>query len=149
MLKNRKNDLLYLLNIIEYIEKISLYSNSFENPETLYETNDQMNYNAILSLLTQIGENSTKLSDETKNEYSYPWKDVVGLRNRIAHDYTGINIFIVFQTIKYSLPSLKEKAYQIIQDGISENIFDKSELLSTKESNYYSHIDFKKLEFEQ
>ncbi|MCG6142703.1 DUF86 domain-containing protein [Leptospira mtsangambouensis] len=149
MLKNRKNDLLYLLNIIEYIEKISLYSNSFENPETLYETNDQMNYNAILSLLTQIGENSNKLSDETKNEYPYPWKDVVGLRNRIAHDYTGINIFIVFQTIKYSLPSLKEKAYQIIKDGISENIFDKSELLSTKESNYYSHIDFKKLEFEQ
>lgn len=149
MLKNRKNDLLYLLNIIEYIEKISLYSNSFENPETLYETNDQMNYNAILSLLTQIGENSTKLSDETKNEYPYPWKDIVGLRNRIAHDYTGINIFIVFQTIKYSLPSLKEKAYQIIKDGISENIFDKSELLSTKESNYYSHIDFKKLEFEQ
>ncbi|MCW7503536.1 HepT-like ribonuclease domain-containing protein [Leptospira paudalimensis] len=145
MLKNRKNDLLYLLNIIEYIEKISLYSNSFENPETLYETNDQMNYNAILSLLTQIGENSTKLSDETKNEYPYPWKDVVGLRNRIAHDYTGINIFIVFQTIKYSLPSLKEKAYQIIKDGISENIFDKSELLSTKESNYYSHIDFKKI----
>ncbi len=149
MLKNRKNDLLYLLNIIEYIEKISLYSNSFENPETLYETNDQMNYNAILSLLAQIGENSTKLSDETKNEYPYPWKDVAGLRNRIAHDYTGINIFIVFQTIKYSLPSLKEKAYQIIQEGISENIFDKSELLSTKESNYYSHIDFKKLEFEQ
>lgn len=149
MLKNRKNDLLYLLNIIEYIEKINLYSNSFENPETLYETNDQMNYNAILSLLTQIGENSTKLSDDTKNEYSYPWKDVVGLRNRIAHDYTGINIFVVFQTIRYSLPSLKQKAYQIIQEGISENLFDKFELLSAKESNFYTHVDFKNIKVEQ
>ncbi|TGM35447.1 HepT-like ribonuclease domain-containing protein [Leptospira biflexa] len=147
MLKNRKNDLLYLLNIIEYIEKINLYSNNFENPEILYETNDQMNYNAILSLLTQIGENSTKLSDDTKNEYSYPWKEVVGLRNRITHDYTGINIFIVFQTIKYSLPSLKEKAYQIIQEGISDAVFDKAELLSAKESNYYSHLEFSKFEF--
>ncbi|TGM57278.1 DUF86 domain-containing protein [Leptospira biflexa] len=147
MLKNRKNDLLYLLNIIEYIEKINLYSNSFENPEILYETNDQMNYNAILSLLTQIGENSTKLSDDTKNEYSYPWKEVVGLRNRIAHDYTGINIFVVFQTIKYSLPSLKAKAYQIILEGITENIFDKLELFSAKESNYYSHLEFSKFEF--
>ncbi|EMJ85440.1 DUF86 domain-containing protein [Leptospira meyeri] len=148
MLKNRKNDLLYLLNIIEYIEKINLYSNSFENPEALYETNDQMNYNAILSLLTQIGENSTKLSDDTKNEYSYPWKDVVGLRNRIAHDYTGINIFVVFQTIKYSLPSLKQKAYQIIQEGISENLFDKFELLSAKDSNFYTHVDFKNITIE-
>ncbi len=104
-----------------------------------------MNYNAILSLLTQIGENTAKLSEDTKNEYVYPWKEVVGLRNRIAYDYTGINIFIVFETIKNSFPSLKGKAVKIIQDGLKDLIFDISELHFAEESNFYSHIDFKEI----
>jgi uncharacterized protein with HEPN domain len=145
MLKNKRNDLLYLLNIIEYIEKINLYSNNLLNPETLYEENEQMNYNAILSLLTQIGESSTKISEETKNEYTYPWKDVIGLRNRITHDYSGINIYIVFETIRNSLPSLKRKVIQIIIEGINSSAFDEAELISAKESKFYSHIDFKTL----
>ncbi|PJZ59554.1 DUF86 domain-containing protein [Leptospira adleri] len=142
MLKNRKNDLLYLLNIIEYIEKILIYSRFAESPEKLYDSNDQMNYNAILSLLAQIGENSNKLSDETKIKYSYPWKDIIGLRNRIAHDYTGINIFIVYETIKNSLPDFKSKSIQIIRDGLKDFSFDNSELDSAKNSNFYSHINF-------
>lgn len=145
MLKNKRNDLLYLLNIIEYIEKINLYSNNLLNPEKLYEENEQMNYNAILSLLTQIGESSTKISEETKNEYTYPWKDVIGLRNRITHDYSGINIYIVFETIRNSLPSLKRKVIQIIIEGINSSAFDEAELISAKESKFYSHIDFKTL----
>lgn len=40
MLANIKNDLLYLLNMIEGIEKIFIYSNNFKNAEEFFEYNE-------------------------------------------------------------------------------------------------------------
>ena len=45
MLPNIKNDLMYLLNILESIEKILLYSEGFNDPEEFYQVNDQLNFN--------------------------------------------------------------------------------------------------------
>jgi hypothetical protein len=43
MLANVKNDLLYLLNILEYIGKIEKYTAGSKSPEELYELNEQLN----------------------------------------------------------------------------------------------------------
>ncbi|MDR3243520.1 MAG: hypothetical protein LBT79_02095 [Elusimicrobiota bacterium] len=55
MLSNEKNDLLYLLNILESIAKIRQYTESIADVESLYEFNDQLNLNAALNLLANIG----------------------------------------------------------------------------------------------
>ena len=44
MLQNPKNDLLYLLNILESIEKILFYSKEFKDAEEFYEYNNQINF---------------------------------------------------------------------------------------------------------
>lgn len=142
MLKNKKNDLLYLLNILEYTEKIFLYSKFAGDPESFYNSNDQLNYNAVLNLLTQIGENCGKISDDTKNEHSYSWEKIIGLRNRIAHDYSGINVFIVFDTIRNSLPGLKNQIIKILREALNASVFDNTELESAKQSRFYAHVDF-------
>ena len=54
MLPNKKNDLLYLLNILESIEKIRLYGAETQDAEAFYQLNDQLNFNASLNLLTNI-----------------------------------------------------------------------------------------------
>ena len=56
MLQNKKNDLLYLLNILESIVKILLYAADTQDAEAFYQLNDQLNFNASLNLLTNIGE---------------------------------------------------------------------------------------------
>ena len=56
MLQNKKNDLLYLLNILESIVKIRLYAADTQDAEAFYQLNDQLNFNASLNLLTNIGE---------------------------------------------------------------------------------------------
>ena len=63
MLRNEKNDLLYLLNILEYIGKIWKYSEKTKDAEELFELNDQMNLNASLTLLANIGENVLKITE--------------------------------------------------------------------------------------
>ena len=97
MLPDAKNDLMYLLNIIESIEKIAIYVKECGNAETFYSFNDQLNYNASLNLFANIGENSGKISEELKQHYSeIEWKKLKGFRNRVVHDYINIDAFIVF-----------------------------------------------------
>jgi uncharacterized protein with HEPN domain len=51
MLPNEKNDLMYLINILEYIGKIYKYTEGINNADELYDKNEQLNLNASLTLL--------------------------------------------------------------------------------------------------
>jgi len=109
MSPNEKNDLLYLINILEYIGKIWKYTGKVNNEEELFELNEQMNLNASLTLLTNIGENVSKISEKLKLEYpSIEWRQIKDFRNRIVHDYVGIDLAIVYEVIKLELPKIKK-----------------------------------------
>ena len=54
---------------------------------------------ACIFTLEQIGENVKGISAEFKEMHSHiPWQEMVGLRNRIVHDYDGIYLDIVWET---------------------------------------------------
>ena len=61
--------------------------------------------------LMQIGELAKEsLDDETKNQIiSIPWRQIYGLRNRIVHGYSGVNMQIVWDTVKYDIPALQDE----------------------------------------
>jgi uncharacterized protein with HEPN domain len=146
MSPNEKNDLLYLLNILEYIGKIWKYTETVKDAEELYELNEQLNLNASLTLLANIGENVSKISNTLKQEFpNIEWQQVKDFRNRIVHDYVGIDLVIVFEIITKDLKSLKSKFENIIKKNIGNKIFDIEELKISKESKYYKNIDFEKL----
>jgi uncharacterized protein with HEPN domain len=146
MLPNEKNDLLYLLNILEYIGKIWKYTENTNNAEELFELNEQMNLNASLTLLANIGENVSKTTEELKNNYpNIEWKKIKDFRNRIVHDYVGIDMAIVYEIITNDLKTLKPEIEKIIKDRIKQKIFDIEEIKISKESKYYNHIDFNEI----
>ena len=66
---NANKDLLYLLRILEAIEKILLYSKEYQTAEEFLFTNHQKDYNASLLLMMQIGEQVAKISIETKQNF--------------------------------------------------------------------------------
>lgn len=100
MLPGIKNDLMYLLNILECVEKIVLYFADCYDAEAFYDKNEQMNFNATLNLLANIGENVGKISDDLKQIYSdVDWAPIKGLRNRVVHDYINIDTFMVFDIV--------------------------------------------------
>ena len=65
--------------------------------------------------LMQIGELAKQeLSDEGKSQINnIPWKELYGMRNRIVHGYDGVKMNIVWDTIYYDLPLLKEELEKI------------------------------------
>jgi uncharacterized protein with HEPN domain len=146
MLPNEKNDLLYLLNILEYIGKTRKYTDEVKDAEDLYELNEQLNLNASLTLLANIGENVSKLSDTLKHEYkNIEWQQLKNFRNRIVHDYVGIDLAIVYEIITNDLKTIKYDIEEIIKAKIEEKIFDIEEIRIGKNSKYYKHIDFENI----
>ena len=66
--------------------------------------------------LTQIGENVARLDDEFVSKYKdIKWKEMKGLRNKVVHDYDGVNLQIIWGTIKADLPKLKGQLLQILK----------------------------------
>jgi uncharacterized protein with HEPN domain len=133
MLPNEKNDLLYLLNILEYIGKIWKYTEKTNDAEELFELNEQMNLNASLTLLANIGENVSKITEELKHEYlNIDWQKIKDFRNRIVHDYIGIDLAIVYEIITNDLKILKQEIEKIIKDKTKQKIFDIEEIRISK-----------------
>ncbi len=146
MLAEIQNDLLYLLNILESIEKIKIYSDETGTAEDFYYANDQINFNATLNLLANIGENVKKISVQLKEKKpDVQWQDITDFRNKAVHDYMGLDIYIVFRIIKSDLEPLKKKIFKIISEEIKNNNFNEQELELAKGSFYYRHIPFDRI----
>lgn len=109
-------NILHLLTVLESIEKVMIYTTGFTDKQSFYDSEDQIHYNAVCHLLLAIGEETLKLDDQLKEEISFiAWDQIGGLRNRIAHDYRGIDPEIVFQIAKFELLPLKDACISILQ----------------------------------
>ena len=137
---------MYLFNILECIGKIWKYTEETNDAEELFELNDQMNLNASLTLLTNIGENVSKITEKLKHEYSnIEWQQIKNFRNRIVHDYVGIDLAIVYEVITNDLRMLKPEFEKIIKEQTAKKVFDIEEIKLCKESKFYKYIDFDKI----
>jgi uncharacterized protein with HEPN domain len=146
MLADVRNDLMYLLNILEYIGKIQKYTEKIHSPEEFYEINDQMNLNGSINLLANIGENILRISSELKAEYTeIEWQQIKDFRNKIVHNYVGIDLILTYNIIKNDITKLQPKMEEIIKMKISEKIFEIEEINLSKDSKYYTNVRFEKI----
>lgn len=70
------------------------------------------------------------------------WIKIKGLRNRIVHDYTGVDLYIVFDIIKKQVQELKPAIENIIRVELENGNFDKDEFAVAQTSPYLRHVDF-------
>lgn len=147
MLPEENKDLFHLLGILESAGKISDYSKGIETADEFIRAQNQMVYNACLTLLTNICEELEKLSAETKSKLTkLDLRAIKGMRNRIVHDYQNLDSYIIFDAIQKDLPPLKETLYEVISSGLKNNIFDREDFNISKVSEFYKDIDFSKIE---
>jgi uncharacterized protein with HEPN domain len=136
-------DLLFLLRILEAGEKITLYSHGYDDALVFFDANDQKEFNACLNLLGQIGELANKVSDQTKKlGTDLPWEKLYGLRNRLVHDYTGIDKFITFDVIRQAIPEMIVYISLLIQTCIRNQYFLREDLEIAQTSPYLKHVNF-------
>ena len=69
---------------------------------------------ALVRLIEIVGEAAANVSKEKQSELTeIPWRDLVGMRNRIVHAYFDVDLDIVWQTITEDLPFLISKLDQL------------------------------------
>lgn len=105
---------LFLEDILECIRKIQEYAANMEFEDFLKDTKTQ---DAVVRNLEIIGEASKHIPAVIKGKYhEIEWDKIAGLRNRIIHDYLGVDMNIVWEIKEQNLPSLKEQISWILEN---------------------------------
>ncbi|MDR0605844.1 MAG: DUF86 domain-containing protein, partial [Bacteroidales bacterium] len=73
------------------------------------------------------------------------WQQIKDFRNKIVHDYVGIDLILTYDIIKNDLKKLQPKIEEIIKTKITEKIFDIEEINLSKNSKYYTNVQFEKI----
>lgn len=134
-----ERNLIYVLTILEAIEKIKIYSRGFGNADDFLWANQQLNFNGTVNLLIAIGEESKKINDDLKEKFPLiNWKAIAGIRDKLSHDYRGIDPNIVWNVIWTRLDDLKETLCQMLK--IIK--YDGETLAEVLKTEYYSHLDY-------
>ena len=72
---------------------------------------------ATVRALEIIGEASNRITDDFKLKYpTIPWKFMKGMRNKLIHEYTGVDYQVVYETCLNDIPNLKIQLEQIINE---------------------------------
>ena len=105
-------DVLYLRHMQDAILRIQSYVEGFDLEAFLQAP---LHQDAVVRQLQIVGEASNKLSDGLRDSTpSVPWRTIRGMRNRITHDYIGVDLRIVWKTVDESLPGLLQEVQQLI-----------------------------------
>lgn len=66
-----------------------------------------LHQHAIMKVIENVGEAARKISDETKAAHpEIPWSDIIGMRNRLIHDYFRIDLEKLWDTVQQDIPKL-------------------------------------------
>ncbi len=104
----------YLLDIFDSTERIEKFVVNFnfkkfsEDEKTIY---------ASIMTFGIIGEASKNIPASIKSKHKeIPWKKMAGMRDKLIHEYFGINKEVLWKTIKEDVPELKKKMLELIKE---------------------------------
>jgi uncharacterized protein with HEPN domain len=107
-----------LMDILESMNRIDTYILGVNYDSFL---NNQMLIDAVIRNLEIIGEAARNLPDELKNKYpELPWRNMIGLRNILIHQYFGVDESIIWEVITVDLSDARPNLMKVIQE--QENI---------------------------
>ncbi len=133
-----EKNLVYIFTMLECIEKCWIYTADFDTPDDFIWANEQKELNAVVSLFVAIGEESKKIEQTLKEAVSskIKWSEVAGIRDKISHDYRGIDEDILWAILKNDLFQLKQALIEMFK-FINP---DKGIVNEFLKSPYYKHL---------
>ncbi len=109
----KKDPIIYLLHIQESIERIDRYVSGRSKQ---YLSSSSELQDAVVRRLEIIGEAVSKLPLVFKQKHKQvPWRQVADMRNFLIHEYFGVDLGIVWKTVKEDLPKFKKQVAEIIK----------------------------------
>lgn len=111
---SNRSDRVLLEDILEAAERAIDYCEDLTFEAFLKDTKTQ---DAVVRNIEIIGEATKGLSDSLRGENpDVPWKSVSGMRDRLIHDYFGVNWDIVWDVVQRDLPDLIRTVRRILEE---------------------------------
>lgn len=99
-----ERDQVYLLDILHAARLAVSYIEGVPQHAFLKDIQRQ---DSVIRRIEIIGEAARRITDETRSSHpEIPWSDMIGMRNLMIHDYDDVDLLIVWETVKQSLPEL-------------------------------------------
>ncbi len=100
----RRDDAIYLLDMLLAARDAMEFACRLTFSQFAQSRLDQL---AILKSIEIVGEAASHLSADTRNEHpGIPWREIIGMRNRLVHVYFDIDLRLVWDTVQNDLPAL-------------------------------------------
>ena len=110
---SKRSDPDLLQDMLQAMQRIEAYIDQMSYDSFMQDTRTQ---DAVLRNLEIIGEATKQLSPATRTRYAHlPWKSIAGMRDRLIHNYFGVNLDIVWQVISNELPGMHPSIVSIVK----------------------------------
>jgi uncharacterized protein with HEPN domain len=106
----------YLSDIFEAMDRILSYTSDLDYDRFM---EDKKTQDAVLRNLQVMGEATKKLSQRLREVYpGTPWRQIAGMRDKVVHEYFGINYDIVWAVVSRDIPDVFPQIEAILtQEG--------------------------------
>ena len=112
---SERGDIPALKDILEAISRVQRYVGTMSLSEFLENTEKQ---DAVARNLGVIGEAVKKISAEFRRKHSrIEWMQMAGFRDKLVHDYYGVNLKILWDVIHEKLPGLKDQVTKLLDES--------------------------------
>jgi uncharacterized protein with HEPN domain len=106
-----KDDRVYLEHIRDALADIATYTSA--GRDAFFD--ERIRQDATLRKLEVIGQAVKNLSEESKSKRpQIPWKQIAGMRDKVIHDYFGVNLDIVWAVVEKDLPQLERAVRDLL-----------------------------------
>ena len=114
----KRDDAVYLRHILDAIKQIEKYLKGISKEQFM---ENKLLQDGVVRQLEIIGEASRHLSEGLRQRHpEVPWRQIIGMRNRIIHEYFNVDLEIVWEVVEKDLPDLKAQAHKILQKQSQE-----------------------------